>query len=315
MAIAAVVLLSLAGCNSAPGGAALAPTTTTKEASAGPAVPPASSPAASSSSTANAPAAATSTSVAGAPASSAALLAGLPVRTAGGQSGYSRDQFGPAWADVDHNGCDTRNDILNRDLTGTTWRAGTHECVVVSGTLADPYSGMAIVFSKAQASLIQIDHVVALGDAWSSGAGSWTAARREQFANDPLELLAVSGRLNESKGDANAAGWLPPNTAFTCSYVDKQIDIKATYGLSVTAAERQTMATVLARCGQTTPAAAPTPAAATPTPAATPTTTPAVSVSYANCAAVRAAGKAPLHTGDPGYRSGLDADHDGVACE
>jgi hypothetical protein len=244
--------------------------------------------------------------------SPATILATLPIRPSTGLAGYSRDQFGPAWADVNHNGCDTRNDVLNRDLTGKSWQPNTHNCVVVAGTLADPYSGSMISFAKAQASVIQIDHVVALGNAWSTGARGWTASRREQFANDPLELLAVSGRLNQAKGDADAAGWLPPNAGFDCTYVARQIDVKAAYGLWVTPPEHQAMATVLARCGEASPAET-TPA--TSPPAAPTATTVAGTVYYASCDAVRAAGKAPLHVADPGYRSGLDGDHDGTACE
>jgi hypothetical protein len=145
---------------------------------------------------------------------------------------------------------------LNRDLTQKSWRAGTHDCVVVAGDLADPYSGTKIAFSKAHATAVQIDHVVALGDAWSNGARGWTAARREQFANDPRELLAVSGALNEAKGDSNASAWLPPNTSFDCSYVSRQIDVKATYGLSVTPAEQATMAATLVRCAGAIPGSA-----------------------------------------------------------
>ena len=99
--------------------------------------------------------------------------------------------------------------------------------------------------------------MVALGDAWSNGAQAWTADRREEFANDPLELLAVSGALNEAKGDSNASAWLPPNTAFDCSYVSRQIDVKATYGLSVTPAEHDTMASALAQCARASPTAVP----------------------------------------------------------
>jgi hypothetical protein len=133
----------------------------------------------------------------------------LVVKGRGPRTGYSRAQFGPAWADVDHNGCDTRNDILRRDLTRITFRAGT--CVVLSGLLHEPYSGRDVVFSKAHASAVQIDHVVALSDAWQKGAAAWTADRRRQFANDPLNLLAVDGPLNDKKGDGDAATWLPPN--------------------------------------------------------------------------------------------------------
>jgi hypothetical protein len=169
-------------------------------------------------------------------------------------TGYSRVQFGPAWSDDAsnvpdaHNGCDTRNDVLNRDLADKTWRTGTHDCVVISGTLHDPYTGRLISFLKAHAIAVQIDHVVALGDAWQMGAQGWTADQRLSFANDPLELLAVDGPTNERKGDGDAATWLPPNKSYRCAYVARQIAVKVKYHLSITAAERAAMQRVLAGC-------------------------------------------------------------------
>ena len=166
----------------------------------------------------------------------------------GPKTGYARARFGPAWADVDHNGCDTRNDTLNRDLTNKQWRTGTHNCVVVAGTLADPYTGATVSFTKARAADVQIDHVVALGDAWQTGASEWNDAQREEFANDPEELLAVDGTANESKGDGDAATWLPPNKPFRCEYARRQIEIKGKYHLWVTRAEHDALARVLAAC-------------------------------------------------------------------
>jgi hypothetical protein len=255
----------------------------------------------------------------------AELLATIPIKGRAPKTGYSRAQFGPAWADVDHNGCDTRNDILNRDLTGVTWRAGTHDCVVIAGTLDDPYTASSISFEKANATAVQIDHVVALGDAWQTGAQGWTASTREQFANDPLNLLAVDGPANEQKSDSDAASWLPANAAFRCTYVARQITVKATYALWLTGAEHDAMASVLAACpGQPVatagkpmnPPGKPAQSAPSPPPAQ-PAPAPAASsdVSYPNCAAARAAGVAPLHVGQPGYSRRLDRDGDGVACE
>ena len=158
--------------------------------------------------------------------------------------------FGPAWADVDHNGCGTRDDVLRRDLTAVRTRPGTHGCVVVAGTLADPYTTKAIHFTKAHATAVQIDHVVALSDAWQTGAQALSAQLRLSFANDPLELLAVDGSTNERKGDADAASWLPPDKTFRCAYVARQIAVKAKYHLWVTAAERAAMQRVLGGCPQ-----------------------------------------------------------------
>ncbi len=178
------------------------------------------------------------------------VLATLTVKGRGPKTGYSREQFGEAWADVDRNGCDTRDDVLNRDLGRREWRPGTHDCVVVAGVLHDPYTGRRLVFRKATAEAVQIDHVVALSDAWQKGAAQWNARRREQFANDPLNLLAVDGPTNSSKSDGDAATWLPPQRSYRCRFVARQVAVKAKWKLSVTAAEHDAIARVLASCPQ-----------------------------------------------------------------
>ena len=185
------------------------------------------------------------------------LLATLPVKGKAPATGYQRtDDFGAAWLDVDHNGCDTRNDILSRDLVDVT-RAGT--CKVVSGTLADPYTGRTIHFVRGEKTspLVQIDHVVALKNAWITGAQQLTEEQRIHLANDPLNLLAVDGPANQQKSAGDAATWLPANNAFRCDYVARQVSVKAAYGLWVTPAEHDAIARVLAGCpGQAASASA-----------------------------------------------------------
>jgi Protein of unknown function (DUF1524) len=182
------------------------------------------------------------------------VLATLPVKGRAPKTGYSREQFGPAWADVDRNGCDTRDDILNRDLVDKQWRPGTHGCVVVAGRLVDPYTGRALVFAKADAEAVQIDHVVSLSDAWQKGAAGWSLARRRAFANDRLDLLAVDGPINSQKGDGDTATWLPPRKSYRCRFVARQVAVKARWHLWVTQAEHDAMARVLSRCSdQSTP--------------------------------------------------------------
>ena len=162
-------------------------------------------------------------------------------------SSYEREQFGTAWADVDRNGCDTRNDVLRRDLTATTIDADG--CTVLTGVLADPYTGRRIVFARGKGSaLVQIDHVVALAAAWSSGAASWDRRTREAFANDPANLLAVDGPANQDKGASDAAAWLPPDPGFACVYALRQIRVKAAYGLWVTDDERAALDDALDTC-------------------------------------------------------------------
>jgi hypothetical protein len=170
-------------------------------------------------------------------------------------TGYSRAQFGPAWTDDvtvadGHNGCDTRNDILRRDLNGVVIKPGTHGCTVASGVLHDPYTSTVIDFTRGlgTSTVVQIDHVVGLGDAWQTGAQQLSLAARTNMANDPQELLAVSGPVNEQKGDADAASWLPPNKSFRCSYVAIQVGVKMKYHLWVTPAEHQAIARVLSTC-------------------------------------------------------------------
>ncbi|GAB6901630.1 HNH endonuclease family protein [Kineosporia succinea] len=176
------------------------------------------------------------------------VLDTLSVKGRSANTGYDRDQFGTAWKDVDHNGCDTRNDILKRDLTGEKFRDGTKECVVVSGTLEDRYTGETIKFTKEKASLVQIDHLVALQNAWVTGASQWTEEKRTELANDPLNLMAADGSSNSSKGAGDAATWLPPNKAFRCDYVARQIAVKAKYGNWVTKGEKSAMSGVLEGC-------------------------------------------------------------------
>lgn len=175
----------------------------------------------------------------------------LPVKGRAPKTGYSRAQFGHAWADEDHNGCDTRNDILRRDLQVTATKPGTHGCVVLAGTLQDPYSGDSMHFERGEHSAdVQIDHVVALSNAWQTGAFLLTPQKRQALANDPLNLLAVQGRLNQQKGDGDAATWLPPRKSIRCAYVSRQIAVKRRYGLWVTPPERDAMARILGTCPQ-----------------------------------------------------------------
>lgn len=166
------------------------------------------------------------------------------------KTGYTRAQFGPEWADVDRNGCDTRNDILKRDLTNLVFKEKTKLCTVLSGTLDDPFSGETINFVRGNSTSmdIQIDHSVALSNAWQTGAFKLTADQRKAFANDPLNLLAVKGKLNLQKGDGDAATWLPPLKSFRCDYVSRQIAVKMKYNLWFTAPEKEAMIRILKSC-------------------------------------------------------------------
>lgn len=284
------------------------------------------------------------------PLHAAAVLEELPVKGRAPKTGYARDHFGKGWGDPDRNGCDTRNDILTRDLTELSYRDGTHGCVVLSGVLDDPFSGTKINFVRGQktSSAVQIDHVVSLSNAWQTGAQKWSGEQRAGFSNDPLNLLAVDGPLNGQKGDGDAATWLPPNKKFRCPYVARQIAVKAKWGAWVTTAERDAMRRVLQTCPDqqlpdgsdsskvlgkaSTPSKAPAAPAVPSAPAATtapaapaktpkkkpepaPAPPPAAVTTFKNCTAAREAGAAPVYAGDPGYGKHLDRDGDGVGCE
>ena len=175
------------------------------------------------------------------------VIATLAVKGRAPKTGYTRDQFGTAWKDVDGNSCDTRNDILKRDLLDQVFK---DRCVITSGTLPDPYSGENIDFVRGvgTSNAVQIDHVVALSNAWQTGAFKLTKIERTALANDPLNLFAVKGRLNSQKGDGDAATWLPPLKSFRCAYVAQQIAVKAKYSLWVTAPEKSAIVGILAKC-------------------------------------------------------------------
>ena len=257
--------------------------------------------------------------------SAAVALEALPVKGRAPKTGYDREQFGDGWASV--NGCDSRDRMLDRDLTD---KAYLDDCRVESGKLNDPYTAARITFKRGGASEVDIDHVVALGDAWQKGAQQWSHERRVTFANDPLNLLSVDASANRAKGDGDAATWLPPNKRFRCDYVARQVAVKTRYKAWVTRAEHDAIARVLATCpGQPLPKSARLRVRVVPThvePAPTATQKPRKHSSgtssgrghtYANCDAARAAGAAPIMRGTPDYDANpnLDRDEDGVACE
>lgn len=181
-------------------------------------------------------------------------LEGLQVKGRAGNDTYTREAFGQAWLDVDRNGCDTRNDILRRDLADPVFIEGS-TCRIAAGHFQEPYTGQNIDFRRGAGSSadVQIDHVVALADSWQKGAQALTPRQRQSLANDPLNLIAVDGPANQQKSAGDAATWLPQNKFIRCHYVARQVSVKAAYGLWVTEAEKDAMKRVLGSCpGQQT---------------------------------------------------------------
>ena len=258
-----------------------------------------------------------------------AALASLPVKGWAPMTGYSRALFGIAWSDTDHNGCDQRDDAL--------WRASlqrgvrTNGCTVTSATVTDVYTNHVIHFVRGglYSQGLDIDHVVALGNAWATGGQYESAAIRLKIATDPLNLLAVDPSQNRKKSDSNAASWLPPVASYRCSYVARQIAVKKKYGLWVVPPEKAAMQRILKTCplrripvgGLPYPTAADLrpPKSSSTTTTTSHSSTPvggALDPQFATCAAAKAAGYGPYVQGkDPEYAWYRDGDHDGVGCE
>ncbi len=311
--LATVVGTSTFGASAAPGGAeSVAPT-----ASVGSSTPTASpdDPARSADTT-------------GTEGTALASVAKLTVKGRASMTGYERSAYGDGWSSTD--GCSTREVILRRDLDVVTV-AWAGDCAVVAGTLRDPYTGTTERLSASSLRTVEIDHVVALGDSWQKGAQQWDPAKRVRFANDPLNLLVTTGSVNAIKGDGDTATWLPPNKSFRCAYVARQVSVKISYGVWVTAAEKDAMTRVLSSCPneqlitaeQARQQRDPHPAVSDPTGSAAPTGTrpsgtsaPTTDPRYPTCAAANRAGLGPYRRGvDPEYEWYRDGDGDGIVCE
>ena len=181
-------------------------------------------------------------------------IAEVPVRIRGHD--YRRDAFGDTWTDDNpapggHNGCDTRNDILDRDLVDKTY-VSIKRCpnAVATGTLYDPYTNATIAFVRGNqtGAAVQIEHIVPLAYAWDQWARNWTDEMRVRFANDPANLLAVEGQVNQDKGDKQPADWMPPNRAFWCQYAVQFAEVLRGYGLPVDAPSAMVVRDAAATC-------------------------------------------------------------------
>lgn len=185
----------------------------------------------------------------------AAALTSIPISASRvDRADYDRSAFGSAWSDAasvpgSGNGCDTRNDVLARDLNDI--RAGpVSSCprAVLAGDLRSPYTGGFVAFRRDRnASAVQIDHIVPLSYAWDMGAWSWSPPRRLDFANDPANLVSVDGHSNQDKSDSEPARWMPPAAGFRCQYAIQFVTVTQTYGLSIDEPSRRVLSEAL-RC-------------------------------------------------------------------
>ncbi len=236
-------------------------------------------------------------------------------------SQYRRDDW-PHWADVDGNGCDARQDALIAwsVVPATVDRAGT--CKVITGSWVSPYDGI----TTSAPSTFDVDHLVPLENAFISGGWRWDTARRRAFANDPSELVVASATSNRTKGSDPPNAWRPPDRASWCAYATGWVDVKVAWGLTATTEERDALGQMLDTCGPAGPVwpglGSSVSGGGSPSGSADATSPPPPDpgssggeVYYANCTAARAAGAAPIRVGQPGYRTALDGDKDGVACE
>jgi hypothetical protein len=235
-------------------------------------------------------------------------------------TGYQRDFF-PHWTTI--NNCSTRERVLIEESTSFA-QVDPFGCRVVAGDWLSSFDGR----TWEDPAEIQIDHLVALKEAWESGAWAWTENQRRSFANDmedPRPLNAVTGSVNQSKSDLDPADWLPPLVSARCGYIADWIAVKARWQLSIDGRERDAMARYL-KFNCPDQRIVPWETEAVPAPNSVNTSTPTAPISsgssdlsgsvyYANCTEARAAGATPILIGEPGYRSDLDRDKDGVACE
>jgi len=246
------------------------------------------------------------------------LLQAIVIENERGE-GYSRSLF-RHWSDLDRDGCNTREEVLIRQ-SATRAQVDPYGCTVVTGDWLSLYDGI----RTDNPGDLDIDHVVALKEAWDSGAWDWSSRARELFANDLTDersLIAVTSGSNRSKSDKDPSNWMPPDDADWCRYLGDWVSIKYRWNLAMDSSEFGRVRNLLQNTCSGWRVLMPSPPPIDVPPAGSgegegtaPTTVAGGDVYYANCAAARAAGAAPIYEGDPGYRPGLDRDRDGVACE
>ena len=248
------------------------------------------------------------------------------------RDGYNHDDW-PHWSTNDLTGCTSREETILRANLLEAHYDPIHPCKNIDGVWYSQYDGL----TTTNPSTFDVDHVVSLAEAHDSGGDRWTRGLREKFANDPMNLIFVSASSNRSKKEKDVAEWRPPKAVW-CEMAVTVILVKGNYNLSIDSAERKALDDMARTCGEqdkprydwnglqtwmntmgrgsqfwlsTTTSTLPTSVTSTPTFMPSPSS----DLYYVNCHSVRAAGKAPLLVGEPGYRTGLDRDADGVACE
>lgn len=266
------------------------------------------------------------TSAPASPTRASIVLKTLAVRSES-RSGYQRTLFNH-WRDADGDSCDTREEVLIRQ-SQVSAQVGPG-CRVYSGRWTSAYDAVVVT----DPSTLDIDHVVALAEAWDSGASRWSFTTRQAFANDLAftgSLIAVTASSNRSKSDRDPAEWLPGNSAYRCTYVTTWIAVKYRWSLSIDSAEKSALQRQVTACGNphiTLPAKAPislgggtggggtggsgTGGSGTGGGGTGGGTDPR----FDTCTAAKAAGYGPYYRGsDTEYSWYRDADSDGIVCE
>jgi len=238
-------------------------------------------------------------------------------------SGYSRDYF-HHWIDADHDGCDTRKEVLLAEARTSPSRYGS--CSLSGGSWWSAYDGV----TTTDSSTFDIDHFVPLSEAWGSGAWRWSYSTREAFANDlgfSSSLIAVSASSNRSKSDRDPAEWLPPNTNYWCTYATTWIAVKYRWSLSIDRAEKLKLHSLVVNCGNprvTLPPRAPIvndqsdPSGTTggSTSGGTGSGSGGLDPHFTYCYEAKSHGYGPYQRGiDPEYDWYRDGDNDGTVCE
>ena len=231
------------------------------------------------------------------------IVAAMSVTVATVQDGlppYDRGDW-RHWTDEDGDCQNTRHEVLVAESQAAVTYKTESQCQVVSGQWYGAYAAVTVT----EAGELDVDHLVPLANTHQSGGWSWSAERRERYANsldDPDHLIAVTAGANRSKGARAPDGWRPPDGSYWCEYAIDWIRVKWIWELTATPAEAEALQDMLGTCAApphlTVIQAAPSAGAATPT------STPTADRVYASCEEAEQAGE-PRKQGSKGPGRGF----------